>query len=254
MLRQDLTSINPSQNSNAERQAAAADHGPNANDVVQRLDIQQSLNVLEELILDSPRVPFSRRTLVDEDKVLEQLDRIRLNLPGVFQEAISIVEHQERLVGEAETYAREILNAADQEATKRVDDLGIVQQAEAQARQVKQQLQQDCDALRSQTMAEIKQWQQAAHHHWDQMKQQSEAECLAFKHEADAYAAQVLQQIERHLSEMLRVVHNGRLALPGNPTIAAAGTDGPQEAATGSPRPVPQSDGTRLERSRRKLG
>jgi hypothetical protein len=81
---------------------------PPVEDTVRRLDIQQSLNVLEELILGSPRVPFSRRTLVDEDQLLEQLDRIRLNLPSAFQEAVEIVHQRNAILAEADRYAREL--------------------------------------------------------------------------------------------------------------------------------------------------
>jgi len=214
MLRQDLTSTNGSNNNAVDRSAAATEQAANQSETVKRLDIQQSLNVLEELILESPRVPFSGRTLVDEDQLLEQLDRIRLNLPTVFQEAMQIVQQRDRIISEAHQYAQDMMDAAEQEAARRVDDLGIVQQAESQARQVKQQLEQDCDALRSQTRAEIEQWQTAAEQYWDDTRQQTEDECLALRHDADAYAAEVLQNLEQKLADMMRVVRNGRTALP----------------------------------------
>lgn len=255
MLRQDLTSNNPPQNGTADNTFQAFGQPPPVSEAVQRLDIQQSLNVLEELILGSPRVPFSRRTLVDEDQLLEQLDRIRLNLPSVFQEAVQIVQQRERILAEAEQYAHDVINAAEQEAARRLDDLGIVQQAEAQAHQVRQQLQQDCDGLRSHTLAEIEQWQQAAQQHWEQIKLQAEADCQALKQEADAYAAQMLDRLEQQLSEMLRVVHNGRRSLPsasgGSPEDGGRSTE---TMPTGKTKALPQSEGNRPGRSRRKSG
>ncbi len=129
----------------AEQPTTPGESSAATSDAVNRLDIQQSLNVLEELILESPRVPFSGRTLVDEDQLLEQLDRIRLNLPTVFQEAMQIVQQRDRIIGQANQFAQEMMDAAEQEAARRIDNLGIVQQAEAQARQIKQQLEDDCD-------------------------------------------------------------------------------------------------------------
>ncbi len=68
--------------------------------------------------------------------------------------------------------------------------------------------------MRSQTQLEIEQWQTAAEQYWDEIKQHTEAECTSLKQDADTYAAEVLQRIEQQLSDMMRVVRNGRTALP----------------------------------------
>ena len=235
MLRQDLTPTNAANGSAAERSAVAHEAPMNTSETVKRLDIQQSLNVLEELILESPRVPFSGRTLIDEDQLLEQLDRIRLNLPTVFQEAMQIVQQRDRIISDAQQYAQDMMAAAEQEAARRLDDMGIVQQAEHQARQVKQQLEQDCDALRSQTRTEIEQWQTAAEQYWEETQQQTESECRVLRQDADAYAAEVLQRIEHQLADMMRVVRNGRTALPAQATASEA-TVRPQETTSAKPK------------------
>ncbi|MDB9526840.1 DivIVA domain-containing protein [Oscillatoria sp. CS-180] len=224
MLRQDLTSINASNNHAADSSAVSSDQSERNSEAVYRLDIQQSLNVLEELILASPRIPFSGRTLVDEDQLLEQLDRIRLNLPTVFQEAIQILHQRDRILNEANQYAQELVNTADKEAARRLDDLGIVQQAETRAHQVKQQLEEECDTLRSQTQSDIQDWQEAAQQYWEKIKQQTEMECQSLRNDADLYAAEVLQRIEQQLSDMMRVIQNGRTALPPATTTTEVNT------------------------------
>ena len=242
MLRQDLNTTNTSNNHAADRNVAANEQPTHSSDAVKRLDIQQSLNVLEELILESPRVPFSGRTLVDEDQLLEQLDRIRLNLPTVFQEAMQIVQQRDRIISDANQYAQDMMNAAEQEAARRLDDLGIVQQAEAQARQIKQQLEKDCDGLRSQTQSEIEQWQTAAEQYWNEIKHQSEAECNSLRQDADAYAVEVLGRLEQQLADMMRVVRNGRSTLPDTPSDS---TVRPQETIpTKAKSAPPQSSET----------
>lgn len=252
MLRQDLTSISASNNGSTDGVATPAAPSEKTNETVNRLDIQQSLNVLEELILASPRVPFTGRTLVDEDQLLEQLDRIRLNLPSVFQEAIQIVEQRDRIINEVNQYAQDLVEAADKEAARRLDDLGIVQQAETQARQVKQKLEQDCDAMRSQTQAEIEQWQEAAQHYWAKIKEETNAECQDLREDADYYAAEVLQRIERQLTDMMRVVQNGRMALPSAAPTKDANPHS-QETSASKNKGIQQSasDSMRQSKSRR---
>ncbi|MEM6518143.1 MAG: hypothetical protein AAF892_12460 [Cyanobacteria bacterium P01_D01_bin.71] len=251
MLRQDLTSNNGSNNNAVAQVAATSEPTVTHSETVKRLDIQQSLNVLEELILESPRIPFSGRTLIDEDQLLEQLDRIRLNLPTVFQEAMQIVQQRERIIADAHQYAQDVSDAAEQEAARRLDDLGIVQQAENQARQVKQQLEQDCDALRLQTRSEIEQWQTAAQQYWDETRQQTEGECMTLRRDADAYAAEMLQRLEHQLSDMMRVVRNGRAALPADVSAIEATVRQQESPSKTKGATLPASEASRQSRARR---
>jgi cell division septum initiation protein DivIVA len=183
------------------------------------IDIQQELNKLEELILGSPRVPFSGRTMVDEDQLLDQLDAIRLNLPPAFRQAVDILQRRNAIIAEAERYAEDLVAAAEQQATQMLDELGIVRQAEQMAQQIKSQAQQDCDNLRSQVMTDIEQLQLQAQREWESMRQEALAEQAMIQEESDAYADRVLGQVEQQLSQMLRIIQNGRSHLqPEAPT------------------------------------
>ncbi|WP_313898097.1 hypothetical protein, partial [Nodosilinea sp. LEGE 07298] len=187
----------------------AADAGaalPNPGDI----DIQQDLNKLEEIILASPRIPFSGRTLVDEDQLLDQLDAIRLDLPPAFRQAVQILQQRNALMAEAEHYAQELIAAAEQQAAQILDELGIVRQAEQMAQQIKTQAQQDCDGLRTQVMGDIEQMQIQAQREWESLRQKALTEQDMIQQEADVYADQVLSNVEQQLSQMLRIIQNGR--------------------------------------------
>ncbi|HEY9764667.1 MAG TPA: hypothetical protein V6D07_19220 [Trichocoleus sp.] len=177
------------------------------------VDIQQELNKLEEIILSSPRVPLSGRTLVEEDQLLDQLDLIRLSLPTAFQEANQVIQQRDAILAESQRYAQELIAAAEQQAAQILDELGIVRQAEQMAQQLKTQTQQDCDAMRSQVLAEIDQVRLQAQREWESMRQQALSEKTAIQEDADAYAGDVLGQLERQLTDMLRVIQNGRQQL-----------------------------------------
>jgi F0F1-type ATP synthase membrane subunit b/b' len=194
--------------------------------------------------LGSPRVPFSGRTLVDEDQMLDQLDLIRLNLPPAFREASQIAQQRDVILNEAQRYAQELVAAAEQQAAQILDELGIVRQAEQMAQQIKLQAQQDCDGLRSQVVAEIDQMRLQAQREWESMRQQALSEKAAIQDDADTYAGDVLGQLERQLSDMLRVIQNGRKQLerPANEGIPAAPNKRPPEPSnnpsrTQTPRP-----------------
>jgi len=184
--------------------------------------VQAELNRLEELILDRPRIPFTRRTIVDEEQLLDQLDLVRINLPRAFEEALAILRQRDELIVQAEDYAREIVEAAQQQAAQLVDELGILRQAEAEAAQLRQQVQQDCEELRRRTLHEIEQMRLQARQEIEQLRQMALGECDDIQDGADEYADAVLSRLEQQLGEMLRAIRNGRSQLRSGSSVSAA--------------------------------
>ncbi|MDB9493997.1 hypothetical protein PN441_05075 [Spirulina major CS-329] len=188
-------------------------------------DVQTELNRLEELILDNPRVPFTRKTVVDEEQLLDHLDVIRVNLPVAFEQAIAIIRQKEEILLQAEEYAQEIIATAQNQAAQLLNDSGLVRQAEAEAAQIRQQIQQEYEELKQQTAAEIEQMRMQAMQELEQMRQDVLYECDDIQDGADDYADAVLTRLETQLSDMLRVVQNGRqqlreeIAAADNPNI-----------------------------------
>lgn len=207
------------------------------------VDIQQELNKLEEMILGSPRVPFSGRTLVDEDQILDQLDLIRLNLPGAFRQANQVLQQKEGLLSEAELYAKELVLNAERQAAQILDELGIVRQAEQMAQKIKAQAQLDCDQSRAQVIADIEQMRQQAQREWESIRQQAMAEQAQIQDDADAYADRVLSHLEHQLSQMLTTVTNGRTQLRQSsaPPAAAPSPASAKNSSARGPAPDAQS-------------
>ncbi len=195
--------------------------------------------------MGSPRVPFSGRTLVDEDHLLDQLDAIRLNLPPAFRQAVQILQQRQGIMAEAERYAQDLVAAAEQQAAQMLDELGIVRQAEQMAQQVKTQAQQDCDSRRAQVMADIEQIQLQAQREWETLRQNALAEQDMIQQESDAYADRVLSQVEQQLSQMLRIIQNGRDQLqPAKDSAPATPTPRmvPKGAKVSGPGGAPKAD------------
>lgn len=210
MLRQETTSrIEPEQN------GLLVENEPPVSSSA-AIDIQRELNRLEEMILDSPRIPLTRRTLIDEEQLLDQLDLIRLNLPSAFQESDIIVRHKDEILQEAEEYAQEIIEAAEQRASQILNEMGLVQQAKAEADQLRQQVQHECETLQQQTLTEIEQIRYRVQQEIEEMRSRTVAECEEIQNGADDYADHVLGTIEQQLNEMMRVIRNGRQQVNGN--------------------------------------
>ena len=214
MLRPDLSRIDPKdeQPSNpfesTQTGSTERDTSPKGS-----IDIQTELNRIEEIVLDSPRIPFTRRTLVDEEELLEQLDIVRLNLPGAFREAEAIVYHKEEILVQAEQYAQEIVEEAEQRAAYILDQLGIIARAELEAKQIRKRVQEECAALQEQTLADIEEMREQAQQDIEQMRSLAMAEFEDIQNGADQYADRVLKNIEQQLNDMLKIIRNGRQQL-----------------------------------------
>lgn len=214
MLRQNNTRIEPDSNgtsTSSESSPNGTAYGEPARNG--NIDVQRELNRIEEIILDSLHIPLTRRTLVDEEQLLDQLDLVRLNLPAAFVEAEEIVLQKEEILRQAEQYAEQIIAAAEQRADQILSEMDIVQQAEIEAQQIRQQVQEECRAIQEQTLAEIERMRLQGQQELVQIRARALAEAEDIQNGADDYADGVLGNIEQQLSDMLRVIRNGRQTL-----------------------------------------
>lgn len=203
---------------NLGNSSASADRGSNTPPIAtgstdRKVDIQHELNKIEEMILDSPRVPLTGRTLIDEEPILDVLDLVRLSLPTAFQAAEDILRQKDEILRQAEQYGRDVVEAAEKQAISILDEMGLVRQAKAEADRIREQIKADCDAAQERTMAEIERMHQQAKHDVEELKMRALADARSIEAGADEYAERVLKLIEQQLGDMMRVVHNGRQQL-----------------------------------------
>ena len=210
------------------------------NPASERFNIQQELDRIEEIVLESTRVPLYGKTLISEDELLDQLDVVRVNLPAAVQESVQIVQEREEILNEAEQYAQEIVTAAEKQAATILNEMSLIRQAEAQANQLRTQTEQECDALRAQTLGEIEQLQTQARQEWEETRSRTANEAKTIQEDADTYADQVLGNMEQQFMEMLHILRNGRQQIQGGQALDLE-SSAPQaqiNPATGAVRPV----------------
>lgn len=151
--------------------------------------------------------------MVDEDQLLDYIELVQYNLPKAFELAAKIIERRENIIEEAKEYAQELIVIAEQKAADILDQHELVQQAEMQAMKIRQQVQQECDIAKDQTISEIDRIENLAQQELSEMRRKTILECEAIQKGADEYADGVLLDMEQRLNEMLRVVRNGRQQL-----------------------------------------
>ena len=165
---------------------------------------------LEEIILESPRVPLVGKIVVDEEELLEQIDLLRSNLPEIIATAREIVQFKDRLMSEAQQHVQQILAEANQHAYQVANELGIIDRSEREARQIRQLAIAECEYLKQQTIVEIEQLR--IHHiqEIERMRDNAQLECQHIQAGADEYADRVLHEMEGRFTDALKTIQRGR--------------------------------------------
>jgi hypothetical protein len=165
---------------------------PSGDELATVVDI---VDALEELVGGARRLPFTPSVVVNEEEILELVDRIRVALPDdlvsarhTLDERDQILERAEREVAgvtaRAEEEAARAVGEAQTQAASLIEDHAIIAAATEQARALV------ADA-----------------------EQQAAAERAA----ADDYAREVMQRLEEQLERWLGTVREGLQSLPKPP-------------------------------------
>lgn len=95
------------------------------------------IDELEDVIAEGKRVPFSGRLLIDEDRVLDIIDRMRVAVPEELRQARRIISEQERLLSEAQERVQQVLQEQGLLAAIEAERARLLEQAEREARSVR---------------------------------------------------------------------------------------------------------------------
>lgn len=140
------------------------------------MDIQHLVDRLEDLIDEGRHLPFSKFTVIDEERALEIIDQMRISVPEEIEKAARILAQRDR-----------ILAQASEEAAR------VIQQAR----------------LKGDEMLDQEVSVQAAHNRAANVIEQARQQATQIKAEADQYVLQVLSRLEQQLVKNLNVVRNG---------------------------------------------
>lgn len=100
------------------------------------MDLLSALNELEELIENSGKIPLTRRVMLDEDRVLDLLDRIRTTIPDEIRQAKWIIQEREKVLDDSQKEAIRILEDAQKQVEKRADESEVARQAKSVAEEI----------------------------------------------------------------------------------------------------------------------
>lgn len=140
------------------------------------MDILHLVDRLEELLNQSRPLWFTHNVIVDEDKMLDLIDQMRVAIPDEVKKAQQLLAQRDRILAQAQEEANRTLAIAREKSEQLVERDAIVQAAQSRADQIVAQARLDIEGTR---------------------------------HEADDYVLESLTRLEMELDRLLSQVRNG---------------------------------------------
>ncbi len=94
------------------------------------------LETLEEMLENSKTVPFSGKSIVEKDEILDIIKEIRLKLPDELKQAKWVKEERQRILVEAQKEADDIVKEAENRIISMIDEHEITRKAYEQKAQI----------------------------------------------------------------------------------------------------------------------
>jgi cell division septum initiation protein DivIVA len=147
------------------------------------MDILQMIDRLEELLNESRPLPFTHNVIVDEDRMLDLIDQMRVSIPDEVKKAQQLLAQRDRLLAQAQEEANRTIAIAREKSDQLIERDQVVQTAYTQA---------------------------------EQIKARAESDALTIRQDADSYVLETLRNLEMEMERALNQVRNGiRTLQPG---------------------------------------
>jgi len=112
------------------------------------MDILHLIDRLEELFNESRPIPFTHNVIVDEDRMLDLIDQMRVAIPDEVKKAQQLLAQRDRILAQAQEEVNRTLALAREQSEQLVERDSIVEAAKARSDQIFEQAQQDIQAMR----------------------------------------------------------------------------------------------------------
>ena len=109
------------------------------------MDILHLIDRLEELFNESRSFPFTHTVMVDEDRMLDIIDQMRISIPEEIKKSQQLTTQRDRILAQAQEEANRTLALAREKSEQLVERDSIVQSAQARAEQIIEQARLECE-------------------------------------------------------------------------------------------------------------
>jgi hypothetical protein len=111
------------------------------------MDIQHLIDRLEDLIDEGRHMPFSKFTLIDEERALEIIDQMRISIPEEIEKSSRVLTQRDRILAQANEEAARIIQQARDRGEQLIDREAMVQAAQSRAANIIEQARQEAEGI-----------------------------------------------------------------------------------------------------------
>jgi len=140
------------------------------------MDILHLVDRLEEVFNAGRPIPLTRLLTVDEERVLELIDQMRVSIPDEVKKAQQVLAQRDRILAQAQEEAARTVQLAKEKVDQMVERDSVAMAAQSRAEQILQNAKADAERVRA---------------------------------DADDYALEILTRLETELTKTLTQVRNG---------------------------------------------
>ena len=144
------------------------------------MDILHLVDRLEELFNESRPIPLTHNVIVDEDRMLDLIDQMRVAIPEEVKKAQQVLSQRDRIMAQSQEEANRTLALAREKSEGLVGQSAIVEAARIRVKEIEAEALRDAERTRR---------------------------------EADNYVIETLSQLEVQLERSLNQARNGIMAL-----------------------------------------
>ncbi|NIS80029.1 MAG: hypothetical protein GTO14_07435 [Anaerolineales bacterium] len=112
------------------------------------MDILHLVDRLEELFNESRPIPLTHNVVVDEDRMLEIIDQMRISIPDEVKKAQQVLAQRDRVLAQAQEESKRTVSLAKKKAEDVVARDAIVEGAQVRAEQILAQARADAEIIR----------------------------------------------------------------------------------------------------------
>lgn len=140
------------------------------------MDILHLVDRLEELFNNSRSIPLTRQVVVDEDRMLDLVDQMRVSIPEEVKKAQQILSNRDRILAQSQEEANRTIGLAREKSDQLIEKEAVVQ---------------------------------AAHSRAEQILAKARLEAEGIRRDADQYVVERLATLQAELERILNQVRNG---------------------------------------------
>ncbi len=112
------------------------------------MEILSLINELNDMISEGRPMPMTSSVLVDKERSLDVLAKMRINVPSAIKEGERMILERDRIIAEARSHAEDILAQANEKAKELVSQEEVMRQAKMEQEAVLEQTRQQVAHMR----------------------------------------------------------------------------------------------------------